>query len=420
MKEQEEGIANRLKITKRTVDALKPDAKRYHAWDAELKGFGLRIEPTGRKAYIVKTRVQGEQRWLTIGEHGSPWTPEQARKKACELLSAVHVEGRDPAKEKQAAKAMLTIAELCDLYLRDGVGHKKPSTIKADHGRMEHHIKPLLGKVKADKLAKADVTKLFNAVRDGGTAAKKEGAQKRGRIVVVGGEGAAKQCIMLLSTLMSFAIERGFRGDNPAKGFKKPKGKKLQRFLSEAEIVRLGEALAAEEAANGNPYPTAAIKVLALTGARRGEIEKLRWQEVNFELGMLELSDSKTGGKPIYLNAPATAILSDLPRVAGNPYVFVGKEDGKHYNGLGKLWGRVRKAAGLDDVRLHDLRHSFASVGVGGNLSLPIIGALLGHRNASTTQRYAHLSADPLRKANEAVGARIGAALGIVAKKDVG
>jgi integrase len=168
------------------------------------------------------------------------------------------------------------------------------------------------------------------------------------------------------------------------------------------------------------PYPTAAIRVLALTGARRGEIEKLRWQEVNFELGMLELPDSKTGAKPIYLNAPATAILNNLPRVAGNSYVFVGKEAGKHYNGMGKLWGRVREAAGLDDVRLHDLRHSFASVGVGGNLSLPIIGALLGHRNASTTQRYAHLSADPLRKANEAVGARIGAALGIVGKRDAG
>jgi hypothetical protein len=255
MNERGNGSENRLRITKRAVDALRAGDKRCHAWDSELKGFGLRIEPTGRKVYIVKTRIQGEQRWLTIGEHGSPWTPELARKRAGELLSAVHVEGRDPAKEKQAAREALTMAELCDLYLRDGTGHKKETTLKADRGRIEHHIKPLLGKVKVDKLARADVTKLFNAVRDGGTAGQKEGAQKRGRIVVVGGEGAAKQCIMLLSTLMSFAIERGLRGDNPAKGFKKPKGKKLQRFLSEAEIVRLSEALAAEEAANGNPLP---------------------------------------------------------------------------------------------------------------------------------------------------------------------
>jgi integrase len=183
----------------------------------------------------------------------------------------------------------------------------------------------------------------------------------------------------------------------------------MERFLSEAEIARLAMALDAE--ANRNLYPAAAIKLLLLTGARRSEITGLQWPHVDFERQCLRLPDSKTGAKVVYLNAPALEVLATLPRISTNAHVFPGKREGRPLVGIDKVWFRVRAAAGLQDVRLHDLRHSFASMGVAGGLSLPIIGALLGHKHTATTGRYAHLSADPLRAANDVVGMRIAAAM---------
>jgi integrase len=187
----------------------------------------------------------------------------------------------------------------------------------------------------------------------------------------------------------------------------------MQRFLSEQEITRLAAALDMEASASGNPFPVAAIKLLLFTGCRRSEIMQLRWEHVDFERGRegLRLPDSKTGEKTVHLNAPALAVLNELPRITGNPFVIAGTRDGAAFGGLDKVWARVRKAAELDRVRLHDLRHSFASVAAAGGVSLPIIGAMLGHKHASTTSIYAHLSADPVRAANEAVGKRIAAAM---------
>jgi integrase len=185
----------------------------------------------------------------------------------------------------------------------------------------------------------------------------------------------------------------------------------MERFLSEDEIGRLAVALDAEANRTGNPYPTAAIKLLLLTGGRRGEIIGLQWQHVDFERQCLRLPDSKTGAKVIYLNAPALEVLAGLPRMSTNPHVVPGKRERGPLVGIDKVWFRVRAAAGLQGVRLHDLRHSFASMGVAGGLSLPVIGALLGHKHAATTARYAHLSADPLRAANDMVGTRITTAM---------
>ena len=168
----------------------------------------------------------------------------------------------------------------------------------------------------------------------------------------------------------------------------------------------------------GNPYPSAAIKLLLLTGARRGEIVGLRWQNVDFNRKCLRLPDSKTGAKVVFLNEPALEILRSLPRVSNNLHVIPGNRLGAPFVGINKIWARVRTAAALRDVRLHDLRHSFASVAVGDGLSLPIIGALVGHKNAATTARYAHLASDPLRAANDAVGEKIAAALRIGSKGD--
>jgi integrase len=266
-------------------------------------------------------------RKLTIGKHGSPWTPETARAEAKRLLAEVAA-GRDPAMAREADRKAPTFDELIDLYLAEGVGHKKPSTLKADRGRIEHHLRPLLGKLRADRIARADVERMRNAVTAGKTAQKIEDGEER-----------------------------------------------------------------------------------PLTGCRRGEIVNLRWEHVDFERECLRLPDSKTGAKVVYLNAPARALLQDLPWMAGNPRVIPGMRVESASAAIDNVWPSVRKTAGLSDVRLHDLRHSFASVGAAGGLSLPIIGALLGHKHATTTARYAHLSADPLRAANDAVGARIAAAM---------
>jgi integrase len=211
--------------------------------------------------------------------------------------------------------------------------------------------------------------------------------------------------------VMSFAVARGLREDNPVRGVKKPPTRRMERFLSEAEITRLGEALDAEAEATNDPYPAAAIRLLLMTGCRRSEVLGLRWEWIVFERAMIFLPDSKTGPKPIYLNAPALDVLANLPRQVGNPHVICGRRDGGAFVGLDKVWRRVTCAAELDRVRLHDLRHSFASIGAAGGNSLLILGKLLGHRHAATTERYSHLSADPMRQASEAIGQRIKTAL---------
>jgi integrase len=401
------------KITKRAVDGLAPkDGAEAAVWDSEVRGFGVRARAGGTKTYILHYRAgtgRGSPlRKLTIGKHGSPWTPETARSEAKRLLAEVAA-GRDPAAIRQEDRKALTFSELIDLYLADGACHKKPSTLKADQGRIRHHLRPLLGRLRVDRIGRADIERMRNDVAAGKTAEKIE--KRRAGSIATGGKGVAAQCVALASTIFAFAAARGLRVDNPARGIKKTPVRKVERFLSEAEFARLAEALDAEAECSANPYPPAGIKLLLLTGCRRGEIVSLRWEHVDLERACLRLPDSKTGAKVIYLNAPAQAVLQNLPRMAGKPLVMPGMRADGSGPALNKVWSRVRKAAGLDDVRLHDLRHSFASVGAAGGLSLPVIGALLGHKHVATTARYAHLSADPLRAANDAVGARIAAAM---------
>lgn len=236
-------------------------------------------------------------------------------------------------------------------------------------------------------------------------------AKRKAGSVTTGGKGAAAQCVTLLSTIFSFAISRGLVKENPTKGVKKPIVRKMERFLSEQELARLAEALEREVANGGNPFATAAIKLLLLTGCRKGEILALEWHAVDFSNSCLRLPDSKTGAKIVYLNAPALAVLQTLAREADNPLVIGGTKKGQGILGIDKVWSRVRNSAELSDVRLHDLRHSFASVGVRGGLSLPILGALLGHKHSMTTARYAHLSDHPVRAANEIIGSRLMAAM---------
>jgi integrase len=405
----------RAKITKRVVDGVAPRESTYLVRDTEVRGFVLVVTPAGSKSYAVDYRAGSgrgsPKRRLTIGKHGSPWTPEMARTKAKLLLAEVAA-GRDPAAGRKEDRNAPTFRELIDLYLSEGTRHKKASTLRADRGRIEHHLRPLLGTLRADRVTRADVERMRDAVTAGMTAEKIEtGKKRRAGAMATGGKGAAAQCVALASSVFAFAVARGLCVDNPARGVKKAPVRKLERFLSEAEITQLAEALDAEAQHSGNPYPSSAIKLLLLTGCRRGEIVNLRWEHVDFERKCLRLPDSKTGAKVVFLNTPARVLLQELPRMAGNSRVFPGTRADSASAAVENTWKRVRAAADLVGVRLHDLRHSFASVGAAGGLSLPIIGALLGHKHATTTARYAHLSADPLRAANDAVGVRIAAAM---------
>jgi integrase len=305
----------------------------------------------------------------------------------------------------------MTFGALCDLYLAEGVAHKKPSTIASDKGRIVHHLKPLLGKKRVIAIGRDDIDRLLVDVKAGKTKAVAPEKRMPGTLAQ-GGAGVAAQCVTLAATILKFAIDRKIRADNPAAGVKKPPVRKLQRFLSDAELGNVADALKAYVEGGGNIYPAAAVRLLALTGARRSEIQNLRWREVDLERGLLVLPDSKTGAKLIHLGPPAVEILEKLPRLNANEFVIAGGKEGTCYQGLNAVWEDVREAAGLPDVRLHDLRHIYASVGAGASFGLPIIGKLLGHTQAQTTARYAHLADDPLRKASNTIGATIAAALG--------
>ena len=403
------------KITKRVVDGAAAKPSTYLVRDTEVKGFVLAVTPAGAKSYAIDYRAGSgrgaPKRRFTIGKHGSPWTPEMARVEAKRLLAEVAA-GRDPAAARREDRKALLFAELIDLYLAEGVTHKKPATLKVDRGRIENHLRPLLGKLRVNTIGRADIERMQNAIVAGKTAEiVGNGEKRRAGSLARGGKGVAAQCVMLVSSIYAFAIARGLCTDNPARGVKKAPARKVERFLSETEIARLSEALEAEAQWSGNPYPSAAIKLLLLTGCRKSEIANLMWGYIDFERQCLRLPDSKTGAKVVYLNAPARTLLQELPRLGANPRVIPAMRANSAGPAIDKVWSRVRQAAALEDVRLHDLRHSFASVGAAGGLSLPIIGALLGHKHATTTARYAHLSADPLRAANDAVGARIAAAM---------
>lgn len=386
------------RITKRIVDRLKPGEI---AWDETMPGFGVRCLPSGRKVYVLKYRFgtgrRARQRWLTIGMHGAPWTSETAREEAKRKLGHVST-GMDPAARKEEERAAITVAELCDEYLkaaesgrlitRRGVP-KKETTLATDRGRIERHIKPLLGRLKARDVTRLDVEVFRDAVREGTTAVDVR-TRSRGRAIVRGGVGAATRTLGLLGAIFAFACRRGIRDDNPVYGVERNAYRRRKRFLTGEEYRSLGEAIAAYEAEAG-PWPAvAAVRLIAWTGARKGEIERLRWSEVDFERGLLRLSDTKTGQSLRPLGGPALSLLEELPRVAGSDYVFpAGRGDG-HYRALPKAFARIADRAKLEDVTLHTLRHAFASVANELGYTEPTIAAMLGHQLHSTTSRYVH------------------------------
>lgn len=400
-----------MKITKRVVEATEASAKDVWVWDSPMPGFGLRVKPSGVKSYLVQYRdADGRTRRVTVGRHGVT-TAEQARAQAQQLLAAV-ARGENPAERKASRADEPTVYHLAARYLVEHAPKKKPRSVADDRQKLDTYILPDLGARKVASITREDVASLHHKLREK--------------------PFQANRTIALLSKMMSLAELWDMRppSSNPCRGMQKYAETKRKRYLSEVELRRLGEAM---RGANDTEPAAAllALRLLLLTGMRLGEVLTLRWENVDLEHGMLHLTDSKTGQKTVALGAPAVKLLAEAPHRKGNPWVCPATMGGAgHLNDLKGPWNRVRAAVDtqqdkeqgegtlkpddrvhVDDVRLHDLRHSFASVGAGAGLSLPMIGALLGHSQAATTQRYAHLANDPMRQAAGIVAGHIAAVL---------
>jgi integrase len=410
-----------VKLTKQPLASLKPRAKPYIEYDTELIGFGAAVYPSGIKSWVCEYRPHGGGRGVakkrvTLGKT-SQLTADQARKAAAEMLATVRL-GGDPAQEKIERRASVTVGQLIDLFDAQYVGPMlKPGTI-ASHRVALERLRCAHGTLKATALTRAHVTTLHFRMADRPYAANRAAA--------------------VWSKAFAWAAGVGLipAGHNPVKGIKKYREQGRERFLTTEELARLGDRLREGETV-GLPYSvdetkptakhapkvdhrrvkldrfaTAAIRLLILTGARLREILHTKWEQIDIERGLIFLADSKTGKKPLYLSAAAQEVLADIPRIEGNPHVIAGAKDGAPRSDLKKPWAAVSRAAGLDGVRIHDLRHSFASFGAGASLGLPIIGKLLGHSQPATTARYAHLDTDPMRRAANTIGATISAAMG--------
>ena len=382
----------RAKLTKRAVEAVRPADRDLILWDTELKGFGCKVTPKGKRVYFAYYRTrEGQQRRPSIGVHGA-MTCEQARETARQWLAD---RDRDPSGLRQARKSAPTVAEFAERYVTQHAEAKKSSKSTVQDRRMlERFVLPAFGKRKLAEVTRADVVKLHHRLKDT--------------------PYQANRVLALLSKMFNLAESWDLRpdGTNPCRHVEKYRERNRERFLSEAELARLAEVLAAaERTRTQSPSVIAAIRLLLFTGARLSEILTLRWEHVDVEGQCLRLPDSKTGAKVVYLPPAALEILTALDRHEDNPYVIAGAKSGSHLVNLQKPWRRIRAKAGLGDVRLHDLRHSFASMAVAGGLTLPVIGALLGHTQPATTARYAHLADDPLKQAANLTGARIAAAM---------
>jgi integrase len=327
----------------------------------------------------------------------------------------------------------MTVAQLCDEYFTDGCEGKKASTLATDKGRIERHIKPLLGKRRIGEIERGDVERFMRDVAKGKTATD-EKTGKHGRAIVTGGKGAATRTVRLLGGIFSYAVARGYLQANPRHGVKVYADGKGERFLNSDELARLGDALEEAETvglpwqiSDGpnakhrphkggdqreviSPYAVAAIRLLLFTGCRAGEILSLTWADVDFERGLLNLRDSKTGAKKVWLSAPALQVLAELPR-AGD-YIIAGSVPDKPRSDLKRPWKRVTAHAGMADLKLHDLRHSFASAGAASGMGLGMVGKLLGHASPATTARYSHYADNAAQAAANAIASGIAAALG--------
>jgi integrase len=382
------------KLTKRSVEALRVQATNYIAFDAELPGFGVRIMPSGKRFFLVQYRRYGRTRRVMLGQFG-PLTAELARRRALMLLAQARSGGSDPAAERDALRQSLTVEQLGARFLKEHVAVRCKPTTQSEYRRsVELFIDPFLGKQRIRSVTTADVAELHGSLSHV--------------------PYQANRTLGVLSKMMYLAEIWGLRDrhSNPCEDIQRYPEHKRERFLSLKEVKALGRALdAAESDGSEGKYSCTAFRLLLLTGCRLSEIQRLRWEHVYLDEGELRLPDSKTGAKTVHLGAAAITLLRSLPRVEKNPFVIAGKNSGWYLTDLQRPWRRIRSAAVLNEVRIHDLRHTFASGGLAVGEGLSMIGKLLGHTQVQTTARYAHLAADPLKQAADKIAERLAGAL---------
>jgi integrase len=382
------------KLTKRLVDAAEAQATEQFIWDSEIPGFGLRVLPSGRKGYVVQYRAGCRSRRISLGP-STVLTCEQARNRAIAIVAAAR-SGQDPAAERDAGRKAITVKELAERFDKEHIAIRvKASTAREYRRNLERFILPALGQLTVTGITRADVAKFHHDLR---------------HIPY-----QANRCLEVVSKMFSLAELWGLRpdGTNPRKHIRKYPEEKRERFLSAAELRRIGEVLREMEA-EGVELPSAilAARLLILTGCRLNEIMSLKWSYVDLDVPALRLPESKTGAKVVHIGQPVLDLLRAARRIDSNPWVITGTLPGKPLSDLQPFWQRVRARAGVKDVRIHDLRHTFASTAVASGQGLPMIGKLLGHTQVQTTARYAHLAAEPVRMAADAVAQNLRQSLG--------
>lgn len=382
-----------MKLSKPLIASLFPGNRDRFYWDESLPGFGVRVKPSGIKTFVLQYRnASGSSRRLTLGRVGVI-TLDQARKEAQRNKGLIGF-GQDPAQNKAEARVGETLADLASRYMSEHCeGRCKPSTLAAHRWLLEKFILPRLRTQKVKDIKQEDVARLHQSLRTT--------------------PYNANRVLGLLRAMFNKAEEWGAlpKHGNPAESVSPFTERKRQRFLSPDEFNRLYLSVdELERLGVIGTYQAAAIRLLSLTGCRLSEILTLEWKDIDLGNQRLLLSHHKTdrqGAKMIPLNSSAQKIVSEIPVCAGNPFVIIGRDGTGHLINLQKPWNRVRQHAGLSDVRIHDLRHSFASAAVSAGISLPIIGGLLGHSSLQSTARYAHLAQDPVHRASELVGRAI-------------
>ena len=377
------------RLSERTVGRLRVEGRDTIYWDRDLPGFGVRVYPSGVKVYVVQSRARGRSRRVTLGRHGV-LSAKEARRRAARTIARLK-----RWEESEPTRRMVTVAEVAERYLREHVAVRcKPGTQALYRAVVRRHIVPRLGETPVADVSREQVASMHYGLR--------------------GTPFEANRAVDVLARILALAGDRGLRpreADNPCRSVEKFPERQHKRFLSEEEFRRLGMVLEAASAGAGgaSPEAIAAIRLLVLTGCRRSEILGLRWEHVDVEAGELRLPDSKTGARRVPLSPAVAEVLADLPRVPGNPWVIPRRRPGAPLKNLQYPWELLRARAGLEDVRLHDLRHSFASRALALGESLPMIGTLLGHRRVRTTARYAHLAMDRVKASATRVADSIGA-----------
>ncbi len=380
-----------IRITDRLARSLElPERSNRITYDTEVKGFGIRVTAAGARAFILNYRVGKRERRITIGAYPD-WSVAAAREEAKRLKRDVSV-GFDPMGDRHADRAASTVAELADRYLREHAIHKVERAQKDDKSMIDKLILPVIGQLKVKDVRREDIDQLHRKVSE----------TKPIR---------ANRMAQLLSKMFALAIRWECRLDNPAHGLRKNPEHKRTRYLSEAELARLLTVLDEHE----NRRSANVIRLLLLTGARRGEAMSATWDQFDLDAGIWVKPSAHTKQKKehrVPLSEPSISLLKSI-KAGGSPsaYVFPGMAQDAPLVEIRRFWNSVCTKAGLEDCRIHDLRHTYASILASAGLSLPVIGALLGHTQPNTTARYAHLFDDPLREATQTVGNVLNAAV---------